>query len=85
MKPAPDTFAAQQKSILSFLRHNKEVTLNELHLNLDIASPTKRISELRQVGWNISGTRAQVRSKAHAGALRSVIAYTLHGRVAKLK
>ncbi len=85
MKPAPNNIAVQQKSILSFLRQNKEVTLNELQLNLEIASPTKRISELRQLGWNITGNRLQVRSKAQAGGLRSVIAYTLHGRVAKSK
>jgi Helix-turn-helix domain len=76
-----DTRVQQHKRMISFLRQCGEATGDELRANLDIPSPTKCISELRALGWDIRGYRVLVgRIKQ-----RAMIAYSLHGSVAKPK
>jgi Helix-turn-helix domain len=76
-----ETSAQQHKRMISFLRQCGEATCDELRANLDVPSPTKCISELRALGWDIRGYRVLVgRTKQ-----RAMIAYSLHGSVAAPK
>jgi hypothetical protein len=76
-----ETRAQQHKRMISFLRQCGEATCDELRANLDMPSPTKCISELRALGWDIRGHRVLVGKTKQ----RAMIAYTLHGRVANPK
>jgi Helix-turn-helix domain len=76
-----ETAAQQRKRVISFLRQCGEATCDELRANLDIPSPTQCIFMLRALGWDIRGYRVLVgRTKQ-----RAMIAYSLHGSVAKSK
>lgn len=50
--------ANHRQKILRYLRtHKRGISNREMTLKLNIGSPTKRISELRERGYQIIGTR----------------------------
>jgi hypothetical protein len=48
----------QHKTILKHLRNAKHLTLKQAMMDYDIQSFTKRISELRKLGYNIQSVKA---------------------------
>ena len=51
----------QRQKILHYLRtHKKGLSKRDMILRMNIGSPTKRISELREQGFRIIGTRVTV-------------------------
>ena len=48
--PQMDKKSNQQKKIIDYIRENGSATIRELFIYCNVNSPSKRISELRQMG-----------------------------------
>lgn len=60
---------SQRAQILAFCDRNGSITVRDAFEKLNINSPTKRISELRQAGYSVV-TKEETREKADGSTVR---------------
>lgn len=76
-RPQADDVHAQYARILAYLRCNGRTGCAALALACDVPSVTKRVSELRALGWCITATQGRIRTRA--GGWRRATFYELTG------